>query len=84
MSDDKLRFKFSRHGRPPVRGTVELLSNEELTPPERALTFLDAAVESLTYELGCYERGSDRHNTVKNLLDKTREIKERVEEIAGD
>ncbi len=81
--EKKPKWKYMMSPRPPVRGKVGICINEEITPPERALAYLDAAVRELTDELACYAEKSERHDKVQGLLDETRRIKDDVEDYAG-
>ena len=79
MSDNQeLRHTFERPGFRPLTYTLELKSDQPAQPLDRAVVFLDAAVEALKQEITLCEKGSDRQAAVANLQAKATALRDRV------
>ena len=79
MSDDeKLAYKFERPGFDPFHYTLQMRSDQPAQPLDRAVAFLDAAVEELKEEIRLWKQGGERRETLANLQAKVMEIRKCV------
>ena len=83
MSDDGMKYTFTRPGFPPLNITVQIQSDQDMQIIDRVVAYMYEAVEALEIEADLCAKANDseRRGKVVDLITKVRDIQRCAEAI---